>query len=138
MNKLVFCVSLAAFVSACATAPANITAQYVSPLQYQGFSCEQMASESQRIGARLSQVTGQQQSKADSDAVAMGVGMVLFWPALFFLGSGANQTEELSRLKGESDALQQAAIQKNCMSRPAQTSDLRQLAPGGASRLTGR
>jgi hypothetical protein len=138
MTKIFVAASLAAVASACATAPGNITAQYVSPLQYQNFSCDQMASESQRIGARLSQVTGQQQSKADSDAVAMGVGMVLFWPALFFLGSGANQTEELSRLKGESDALQQAAIQKNCMSRPAQTSDLRQLAPGSGYRLTGR
>lgn len=138
MKSFVVGAALLALVSACATAPGNITAQYVSPMQYQGFSCEQMAAESQRIGARLSQVTGQQQSKADSDAVAMGVGMVLFWPALFFLGSGANQAEELSRLKGESDALQQAAIQKNCMSRPAQTSDLRPLSPISASRLMGR
>ncbi|MEA3643102.1 MAG: hypothetical protein VBE63_24640 [Lamprobacter sp.] len=43
----------------------------------------------------------------------MGVGLVLFWPALFFL-AGDDQKEELSRLKGEYEALQQAAIRQDC------------------------
>lgn len=116
MKKLVVGVSLAAFVSACATAPGGISAQYVSPLQYQGYSCEQLATESQRLGARVGEVTGQQQTKANNDALAFGVGMVLFWPALFFMAGGGDKAEELSRLKGESDAIQQAAIQKDCMS----------------------
>jgi hypothetical protein len=84
-------------------------------LQYQSYTCEQLAAESQRIGARVAAVTGQQQSKANSDTAAMAVGMVLFWPALFFLGSGQDKSGELSQLKGESDAIQQAAIQKSCM-----------------------
>jgi len=44
----------------------------------------------------------------------MGVGLVLFWPALFFL-AGSDKKDELARLKGEYDALEQAAIQKDCM-----------------------
>ncbi|WP_200241917.1 hypothetical protein [Lamprobacter modestohalophilus] len=44
----------------------------------------------------------------------MGVGLVLFWPALFFL-AGGDKKDELARLKGEYDALEQAAIQKDCM-----------------------
>lgn len=118
MKKLVCGVVLAAFTSACASSPSTITAQYVSPLQYQNYSCEQLGLESQRIGARVSEVTGQQQTKANNDALATGVGVVLFWPALFFLGGG-DKSQELSRLKGESDAIQQVAIQKNCMSKPA-------------------
>jgi hypothetical protein len=119
MRNIVCCVALAAFTSACATAPSSITASYVSPLQYQTFSCEQLAVESQRLGARVAEVTGQQQAKANSDTTAMAVGMVLFWPALFFLGSGQDKSAELSRLKGEYDAMQQAANQKNCMRGPA-------------------
>jgi len=43
----------------------------------------------------------------------MGVGLVLFWPALFFL-IGDDKKEELARLKGEYEALEKIAIQKDC------------------------
>ncbi|MEQ1610472.1 MAG: hypothetical protein ABL956_16115 [Hyphomonadaceae bacterium] len=119
MKKSLVAIVFAASVAGCATNPGNVTAQYVSPLQYQSYSCQQLAAESQRIGTRVSEVTGQQQQKATNDAVATGVGVVLFWPALFFLGGGGDKSGELSRLKGESDAIQQAAIQKNCMAQSA-------------------
>ncbi len=57
---------------------------------------------------------GAQKQQATNDAVAMGVGLVLFWSALFCLAGGNDRKEELSRLKGEYDALEQAAIQKSC------------------------
>ena len=41
------------------------------------------------------------------------MGLVLFWPALFFM-IGKDQKEELGRLKGEYEALEQSAIQKEC------------------------
>lgn len=44
---------------------------------------------------------GAQKQQATNDAVAMGVGLVLFWPALFCLAGGNDRKEELSRLKGE-------------------------------------
>ena len=40
--------------------------------------------------------------------------MVLFWPALFALGGTKQQEAEYARLRGEYDAVQQAAIQKKC------------------------
>lgn len=43
----------------------------------------------------------------------MGVGLVLFWPALFFL-AGDDRSDELGRLKGEYEALETSAIQKKC------------------------
>jgi len=66
-----------------------------------------------RVSSQVQQVTGQQQRKANNDKVAMGVGLVLFWPALFFM-AGGDKKNELSRLKGEYDALQAAGIQKKC------------------------
>ena len=38
--------------------------------------------------------------------------MILFWPALFALGGTKQQEAEYARLKGEYDAVQQAAIAK--------------------------
>jgi hypothetical protein len=44
----------------------------------------------------------------------MGVGLILFWPALFALGGTKQQEAEYARLKGEYDAVQEAAVIKKC------------------------
>lgn len=43
----------------------------------------------------------------------MGVGLILFWPALFFLAN-KDQRVELATLKGQYEALEEAAVRKNC------------------------
>ncbi len=100
-------------IAGCSTPPDKISAAYVSPLQYSSYDCGQIGMELQRVNRRVIEVTGAQQKEADKDAVAMGVGLVLFWPALFFL-AGDDHSAELARLKGEYDALESAAIQKKC------------------------
>jgi hypothetical protein len=101
------------FVVSCATSPSKISPAYVSPLQYADYSCDQIRAELQRVNARVMEVAGKQKKQSKNDKVAMGVGLVLFWPALFFL-AGGDREEELSRLMGEYDALETVAIQKNC------------------------
>lgn len=99
----------------CASQPQDIATVYVSPIQYQNFNCSQIASEIQRVNRRASELEGTLQETADNDAGQMGVGLLLFWPALFFLeGGDGPQAQEYARLKGERDALEQSAIQKNC------------------------
>lgn len=100
-------------VSGCAQKADKIQPSYVSPLQYGDYSCKQIKAEINRVGRRMNEVAGVQDKTASNDAAAMGVGLVLFWPALFFIDS-TDQRVELARLKGEFDALEQAAIQKNC------------------------
>lgn len=106
------CASL--FVTACAEGSKNIQPAYVSPLSYNSFSCRQIEQEARRLSARVSQVAGVQDANANSDAVATGVALVLFWPAVFFIGGNKENAAELSRLKGEMDALEQVSIQKRC------------------------
>ena len=113
-NKSVALILIVAFLSSgCATSPDKIRATYVSPLQYYGLSCEQIREEMIRVSAKVGEVTGVQQSEATKDAWAMGVGLILFWPALFFL-MGSDKKAELGRLKGEYEALETVAIRKNC------------------------
>ena len=102
-----------ALSAGCATPPDKVTASYVSPMQYSDYSCGQIKGELRRVRRQLVQVTGAQQKEADKDAVAMGVGLVVFWPALFFL-AGDDQKAELARLRGEYEALQSAAIRNDC------------------------
>jgi hypothetical protein len=113
VKKYVLLSLLAITVTACASRPEDIKASYVSPLQYQDFSCRQIGKEVARVGRKLSEVSGIQDDTASDDSVAMGVGLVLFWPALFFIDSD-DQKEEVARLKGEFDALEQVAIEKDC------------------------
>ena len=102
------------FASGCSSSSEKISAAYVSPLQYQSFGCDQIGDEMRRVGRRLAEVAGVQDSEAEGDAWAMGVGLVLFWPALFFLADGGDRAQEVARLKGEVEALEQAAIRKDC------------------------
>jgi len=114
MSATALACSLALGVSACAKNPGDIAAAYVSPLGYESYSCEQLAAEAQRVSSRAAQVMGVQQDKAQGDAVAVGVGLILFWPALFFVkGNGATEGE-IARLKGEMDAIEQVSIHKEC------------------------
>jgi hypothetical protein len=101
-------------VSSCAKHPDKIKSQYISPLVYSEYSCDQIISEMQRLTSKISELRGIQQNASTKSNVATGVGVVLFWPALFFIDSNSEQASEYARLKGEYDALGQAAIQKNC------------------------
>src|SRR6185503_17212145 len=111
--KRLLCVSVA-LATGCATASKDIAPSYISPLQYQSYTCEQMSAEGVRIRNRVTQLGGRLDEAASNDKAITGVGIVLFWPALFFLGGTKQQEAEYARLTGEYDALQQAAVQKNC------------------------
>jgi hypothetical protein len=101
-------------LSGCASSSEDISASYVSPLTYQNYNCAQLTAELQRISVRVRQVSGTADSRATNDKVAMGVGLVLFWPALFFLKGNGPEQQELARLKGEYEAINQEAIRQNC------------------------
>ena len=106
---------LAMLLVGCATAPEKLGSTYVSPLQYKDYTCDQIGMEMQRVSRKVAELRGTLAKDASNDAAQMGIGLVLFWPALFFLegGDGVNAAQ-YSQLKGEFEALEQVAIQKNC------------------------
>jgi len=98
----------------CASSSDKIAAQYVSPMQFQSYSCAQLTEEAQRISGRVAQLSGAQDQKATNDAIATGIAIVVFWPAAFMVGGNDQSTAELSRLKGEFETVEKVSIQKNC------------------------
>ena len=101
-------------LAACADKADEIAPSYVSPMMYREMSCQQMVTEAQGVANRATAASLAQDKKATNDAVAVGVGAVLFWPALFFIKGDGAQAAEVARLKGEMTAIQQAATMKNC------------------------
>lgn len=98
----------------CASSTKDISTNYVSPVQFQSYDCNQLQSEAVRIQSRVSQLGGRIDEAANNDKAITGVGMILFWPALFALGGNKQQEADYGRLKGEYEAIQQSAIEKRC------------------------
>ena len=89
MNKFV-AAAAGMLLTGCAQSANDIAPAYVSPVAYSSFTCAQISEEAARLSARAAQAAGVQNSKATGDAVATGVSVVLFWPALFFIKGDSN------------------------------------------------
>ncbi|WP_205743072.1 hypothetical protein [Halioglobus maricola] len=99
----------------CASNPDKIGAAYVSTAKYQQFSCPQVAEEMDYVGQRTRTLYNQLKRERTADNWQMGVGLVLFWPALFALeGGDGPEAAEYANLQGEYEALRKTSIQKNC------------------------
>ena len=113
MRKILTSMFLLSFLTACATQPTDIVAMPTPTSTYAGLSCNALAAEQNRVVQSVNTLTSAQKKNADNDAIAMGVGMVLFWPALFFL-KGDDQATQLAAAKGQYDAIQSVRLQKGC------------------------
>ncbi len=117
MNKVIVSSMLLALgaISGCAHDSTEIAAGYSSPLKYKGLNCEQLEYEAIRISKKANQLAGHIDKNATGDDVAMGVGLVLFWPALFFIDGDGVETTEYAALKGDMEALETARLHNNCL-----------------------
>jgi hypothetical protein len=114
MNYRRLPVVIALLLGGCASKSSEISPAYVSPVMYQGYTCQQLAQEAQAVSARAAQVSGAQDQKRSNDQIATGVAIVVFWPAAFFVGGDGQSAAELAQLKGQMTAIEQASIQKKC------------------------
>jgi hypothetical protein len=114
ISRSVAALTAIAVLAGCATASKDVSTTYLSPVTYQHYDCEQIGAEIARVQQRAGQLAGRLDEAASNDKTIAGVGLILFWPALFALGGTKQQEAEYARLKGESDALSQAAINRKC------------------------
>ena len=84
-SKSIAALVASGILTACATAGKDVASSYVSPMQYANYDCDQLRAESMRISGRVNQLTGRLDEAASNDKAIAGVGMILFWPALFAL-----------------------------------------------------
>lgn len=109
MKVAVVGLALLVFVSGCAKRPESIAPSYVSYLTYESLSCKQIAEEQARVDAAYVVAAKQQNDAATGDAVGV-----------FFIGmptstlSGGNIAPQIANLKGQQEALHQAALRKRC------------------------
>ena len=101
-------------LSGCAQNADKITASAVSPFAYHGLTCPQLSAAAYRVSNQLAISTDAQNRKAKNDAAEMGIGLVLFWPALLFLDGNDETATQLAQLKGEMIAIEDANRRQGC------------------------
>ncbi len=117
ISKFSSVVALVATISigGCASKSSDIPATYVSPNEYASYSCETLELELRDISRRVATITGQVDEEASADSWQMGIGLVLFWPALLFLeGGDGNLQAEYALLKGKYEAANTQYKRRNC------------------------
>jgi len=98
----------------CASKPEDIKTQYVSPMLYKDYDCEQLAVEKNRIDREIGILYESLKNRANKDT-AQAVGAVIFWPFLFALeGGDGPEAIEYGRLRGQAKAIQEVSIRKKC------------------------
>lgn len=129
------CVALGALAIqvGCASGPDSVSAHYVSPNVYQSWNCDQLFEERTRLAREVERIAGLQRENANADAALMTVGLIVFWPALFGLAATKDRKEELGRLKGEYEAVDQNIRAKQCSAPPPTQSTTPALQPASAS-----
>lgn len=115
MKNTVISLALVLGLSACASAPEDIAATYVSPNEFNGLTCNELEDEMRGLSRRVAILTGKLDEEANADNVQMGVGLVLFWPALFFLEGGDGvEAAEYALLKGKYEAVEIKYNRSSC------------------------
>lgn len=124
MVKLVAIVAIVSLMTGCASSPDSMQPTYVSPLEYRDYNCDQISSEMNHVSRETNRLYNSLEKKSNNDNAQMAAGMLLFWPALFFLegGDGA-EASQYSQLKGEFEALRTASVERDCSFDTSRTLD---------------
>jgi len=115
MKKLLITAAITLSLAACATNPDKVTGIHVSSSKYAGNTCADLEiaySDNDREAARLYNTMNSRDNVNKGAAV---VGMLLFWPALFFMkGKNPEHDARMAELKGRKVAIERAADRQNC------------------------
>ncbi|MGC9351763.1 MAG: hypothetical protein ACP5D3_07215 [Sulfurovum sp.] len=111
--RLLILTSIFIFIG-CASKSSGIKANSVSHTEYMKYSCKELDRMYDRISDNLTQISHEQDSTSNKDAVTMGVTLLLFAPAALYLAAGEDQEKQIADLKGKKIAIQEAEKRKKC------------------------
>jgi hypothetical protein len=105
---------LALALAGCATRAVDVAPAPANPADFAAWDCTRMADEQDQVQQRAADVAYAVDERAGNNIMALGVGLAVFWPAILAMRPAGPEAQELARLKGRFEALQQAAHQQAC------------------------
>ena len=112
--SILACCALAAVLAGCATRAVDVAPAPANPADFAAWGCARIDDEQDAVQQRAADVAYAVDERAGNNILALGVGVSVFWPALFAMRPAGLEAAELARLKGRFEALQTAARQKGC------------------------
>lgn len=113
-SKPLHCLLLIAALAGCATR-ADQVAPAPTPFEpLLRLSCEQLRGASDGVAQQAADRAYAVDAQFGNNLIALGLGVIAFWPALATMRGNAAEAAELAQLKGEYEALQSAAQHKGC------------------------
>lgn len=112
----------AALLSACATRAVDVKPLAADPADFLPWPCARLHDEIDVVQQRAVDLAWAVDQRAGQHIVALGMGLMVFWPALLAMQPDGAEAEELARLKGRFEALNQVVRTKACPPPPNQPS----------------
>jgi hypothetical protein len=92
-------------LAGCASRSVDVQQLASSPAEFAGWSCDRIEDEADRVQQRAAELAYAVDERAGNNLIALGVGAVMFWPALLAMRTDGPDAEELARLRGRYTAL---------------------------------
>ncbi|MFK7967180.1 MAG: hypothetical protein AB8C46_24740 [Burkholderiaceae bacterium] len=109
-------VALSLGMTGCASTAYDVPAKTVPMTAYKQYECRDLKSEHQRVSAKADDLAARIDRGLLAERLKMGVGVVLFWPALLLIDNQTQHHQQLASLKGERKTLSESLKAKNCAS----------------------
>jgi hypothetical protein len=100
--------------SGCATRSGDVVPRKADPAEFASWNCERIDEESDRVQLRAADVAYAVDARVGNNMIALGLGVMVFWPALLAMRPDGMEAQELAALKGRFEALRSVALQRGC------------------------
>jgi len=98
----------------CASRSGDVAPHPADPAQFAGWTCDRLDDETERVQRRAAEVAWAVDERSGNNIVALGVGVMIFWPALLALRPEGPEADDLAQLKGRFEALRAASTKARC------------------------
>ena len=106
--------ALALALAGCATRSGDVAPAPANPADFATWDCLRIADEQDAVQQRAADLAYAVDERVGNNILALGVGLVVFWPAILAMRPQGPEAQDLARLKGRFEALQAAAHLKSC------------------------
>lgn len=107
-------------LSACASTAHDVAAKPVPMSVYKTLQCQQLTIEYRRVSEHADKLADDIDQGVMAERIKMGVGVVLFWPALLLMNGETESHHQLAGLKGERQTLANSIKARKCPSNQQQ------------------
>ncbi|MDO9073400.1 MAG: hypothetical protein Q7U73_09045 [Rubrivivax sp.] len=106
--------TLVACLAGCATRAVDVRPLPANPAEFIAWDCNRIDDESDLVQQRATDLAWTVDERVGNNILALGVGVTVFWPALFAMRPDGLEAADLARLKGRYEALAVASRNKGC------------------------